>query len=177
MFQFSSKYSGSISFSSGRRKKKKKTSKWKYSKWDLMCWHGEEGRGGLLSDQMEQSAFLECLVRSLSGARIWMEPSVPYWLKTLTSRVLSMWSGLPADKAGPHKLRGLGMRRWRLRGGHNWEAAFTQLHHCVLSYRSLGAAHTWVSASLWQRPARCCGQDEWLITNRDERLAMMNTDD
>lgn len=79
-----------------------KTAKWEYSKWDLMFWCGGEGRGELLPDQMEQSTLLECLVRSLSEAQLWMEPSVPYWLKKLTSRALSMWSGLPADKEGPH---------------------------------------------------------------------------
>lgn len=117
------------------------------------------GRNRLLPDLMELSTFLECLVRSLSRTRLWMEPSVPYWLKKLTSRALSMLSGLPVDKEGPHRLLGEGWEGGGVWGAHR-EPSFTQLHRCVLSYRSLGAPHTYISASLSQRPARCCELDE-----------------
>lgn len=113
---------------------------WEYSKLDLMFWCNTGG-GRLLEGLMELSNFLECLVRSLSGAWPWMEPSVPYWLKKLTSRAFSMWSGLPADKEGPHRLLGEGREGEGIRGA-DWEPAFTHLYHCVLSYHLLGAPHT-----------------------------------
>lgn len=124
---------------------------------EILCF-GVAGREGQIITRLhwaQRFSGMSCQESEQSPAS--MEPSVSYWLKKLTSRALSMWSGLPADKEGPHRLLGEG---WEGGSGGGLRACIHSTAPLCLKLpltRSSSHIHycLFVSAA-----ARCCELDE-----------------
>lgn len=96
--------------------------------------------------------FLECLVGSLSRGRWWMEASVPYWLKKLTSSSALNVKWAPGAQRRAHT----GCEERNEKGRRGREGGV--FHHCrVLSSRSAprtyisGCFYRWGGTALWTR--------------------------
>lgn len=166
MFQFSPECSRQdpFPFSSG-----KKTSKWKCSKWDLMFCRGVQGGGRQViigPNGAERFSGMSCPEPGCEWG-----PLFPIDLRSWQVGPSQCEVGSRRTKrahTGGSRVR---MRRWRRRwGGADWEPAFTQLHHCVLSYRSPGAPHTYISGSLSPR-AGVVVWAPWMAHNKRRREA------